>query len=66
MSRCHRCLAAIERIKGNRKEAQVHLQQALEIARKVGMPELEIEALLELSRLWLDMKRYKEAIQDAN
>ncbi|MEW6007142.1 MAG: tetratricopeptide repeat protein [bacterium] len=66
ISRCHRCLGAIERIKGDQKEAEAHLQNALEIARKVGMPFLEIEALLELSRLWLDMKRYKEAIQDAN
>ncbi|MEW6007144.1 MAG: tetratricopeptide repeat protein [bacterium] len=30
------------------------------------MPALEIEALLELSRLWLDMGKYKEAIQDAD
>ncbi|MEW6103241.1 MAG: tetratricopeptide repeat protein [bacterium] len=30
------------------------------------MPELEIEALLESTKLWLDMKKYKEAIQDAN
>ncbi|MEW6619921.1 MAG: hypothetical protein AB1422_11400 [bacterium] len=66
ISRCHRCLAAIERLKGNQKEAKAHLQQALEIARKVGMPYLEIEALLELSRLWLDMKKYKEAISQAN
>ncbi|MEW6618409.1 MAG: adenylate/guanylate cyclase domain-containing protein [bacterium] len=66
ISRCHRLLGAIERIKGKQKEAEPHLQEALEIARKVGMPELEIEALLELSRLWLDMKRYKEAISQAN
>ncbi|MEW6618962.1 MAG: tetratricopeptide repeat protein [bacterium] len=66
ISQCHRCLGTIERIKGNRKDAEVHLQQALEIARKVGMPFLEIETLLELSRLWLDMKRYKEAISQAN
>ncbi|MEW6618411.1 MAG: tetratricopeptide repeat protein [bacterium] len=66
ISRCHRCLAAIERLKGNHKEAETHLQQAFEIARRVGVPDLEIEALLELSRLWLDMKRYKEAISQAN
>ncbi len=64
ISRCNRCLGAIERIKGNHKEAEVHLQEALEIARKVGMPELEIEALLERSKLGLDLKRYEDAIGD--
>ncbi|MEW6608043.1 MAG: tetratricopeptide repeat protein [bacterium] len=66
ISRCHRCLGAIERLKGNLKKVESHLQQALEIARKIGVSDLEIEALLELSRLWLDMKKYKEAISQAN
>ena len=66
ISRCHRCLGAIERIKGNYKEAKNHLQNALEIARKVGQPALEIEALLESSRLHLDMKGHEDAIRDAN
>jgi tetratricopeptide (TPR) repeat protein len=65
ISSCHRCLGAIERIKGNHNEAKIHLQNALEIARKVGMPFLEIEASLESSRLQLDMKRHKDAIRDA-
>ncbi|NQE44799.1 hypothetical protein C5S31_02090 [ANME-1 cluster archaeon GoMg2] len=65
ISRCHRCLGAIERIRGNHKSAETHLQNALEIARKVGMPELEIKALLEFSRLHLDMKRHEAAIRAA-
>jgi tetratricopeptide (TPR) repeat protein len=66
ISRCHRCLGAIERIKGKPNEAEVHLQTALEIARKVGMPDLEIEALLESGRLHLDKGRHKDAIRAAN
>jgi len=66
ISRCHRCLAAIERIKRNHNEAETHLQKAIEIARKIGMPELEIEALLEFSRLDLDRERYGDAIHKAN
>jgi tetratricopeptide (TPR) repeat protein len=65
ISRCYRCLGAIERIKENHQEAEIHLRNALEIARKVGMPELEIEALLEFGRLQLDMKRYEDAVRDA-
>jgi len=65
ISRCHRSLGAIERIKGNHKEAETHLQNALELVRKVGMPVLEIEALLESSRLHLDMKRHEAAIRAA-
>ncbi|MEW6104631.1 MAG: tetratricopeptide repeat protein, partial [bacterium] len=34
ISRCHRCLSAIERLKGNQKEAKTHLQTSLEIAKK--------------------------------
>ncbi|MCK4735248.1 MAG: tetratricopeptide repeat protein, partial [Methanophagales archaeon] len=66
ISRCQRCLGTIERIKKNHKEAAVHLQTALEIARKVGMPSLEIEALLESGRLHLDKGRHNDAIRDAN
>jgi tetratricopeptide (TPR) repeat protein len=65
ISRCHRCLGTVSRIKGNLKNAEIHLQKALEIARKVGMPALEIEALLESSRLQLDMGRHEDAISDA-
>ncbi|MBE9592136.1 MAG: tetratricopeptide repeat protein [Proteobacteria bacterium] len=65
ISRCHRLLGAIERIKGNHNEAEIHRQNALEIARKVGMPALEIEALLESSRLYLDMGKHEDAIRDA-
>jgi tetratricopeptide (TPR) repeat protein len=65
ISRCHRCLGAIERIKGKHNAAEVHLQNALEIARKVGMPYLEIEALLESCRLHLDIGRHEDPIHDA-
>jgi len=54
------------RIRGNHKEAEAHLQEAFELARKVGMPALEIEALLESGRLHLDTKKYEDAICDAN
>jgi len=65
ISKCYRCLGAIERIKGNHKDSDNHLKKAIEIARKVGMPFLEIEALLEYGRLGLDMGRYEDAIGDA-
>lgn len=66
ISRCHRCLAAIERIKRNHNETETHLQEAIKIAKKIGMPELEIETLLESSRLDLDRGRYKGAIDKAD
>lgn len=66
ISRCHRCLGSIERTIGNYKEAENHLQNALEIARKVGMPFLEIEALLEHGMLCLDIGRHEDAIGDAH
>ena len=65
ISRCHRCLGAIERTKGNYKEAQNHLKKALEIARKIGYTAIEIEALIERGRLRLDVGKYKDAIGDA-
>ena len=66
ISRCHRALSAIERTKGNHSEAEAHLLKALEIAKKIGMPSLEIEALLESGRLHLSIKQYESAIQNAN
>ena len=66
ISRCHRCLGAIERTKGNYKEAEKHLKKALEIARKVGIPYLEIEALIESGRLSLDIEEYENAINKAD
>jgi tetratricopeptide (TPR) repeat protein len=64
--RCYRCLGAIERVNGNHEEAEDHLQKALEIARKVGVPDIEIEAMLEFGRLHIDLGRYEDAIRDAN
>jgi len=66
ISSCHRCLGAIERIKGSCKEAEAHLQKALEGARKVGQPALEIEALIENGRMCLDMGKYKDAVRDGD
>ena len=66
ISRCHRCLGAIERTKGNYKEAQNHIKKALEIALKIGYTYIEVEALLESGRMALDLKRPEDAIRDAN
>ncbi len=65
ISRCNRCLGAIERTKGNKKQADEHLREAVEIARKVVYPAIEIEALLEFARLGLDKGKYEDAIRDA-
>jgi tetratricopeptide (TPR) repeat protein len=66
ISRCHRCLGALEWIKGNHEDAEAHLQTALELARKVGQPALEIEALIEFGRLHLDRGKYGDAVKSAN
>lgn len=63
---CHRCLAAIERTNGNHKVAKIHAQKALELARKIGLPFLEIETLLEYGRLYLDTEKHKDAISAGN
>ncbi|HAW50431.1 TPA: hypothetical protein DCX16_05750, partial [bacterium] len=65
ISRCHCCLAAIERMKKDHNKSETHLKEAIELARKIGVPDLEIEALLEFSRLGLDMKKHKDAISKA-
>jgi len=65
ISRCYRCLGDIERIKGNHKEAENHLQNAIEIARKVGVLFLEVEAMLEFGRRYLAVERHENAIRDA-
>jgi tetratricopeptide (TPR) repeat protein len=66
ISRCHRVLSAICRVKKEYKEAEEHLATSLEIAKRVGMPFLEIEALIEYGRLYLEKKEYKSAIDTAN
>jgi tetratricopeptide (TPR) repeat protein len=65
-SMCHRVLGAICRVKKEYKEAEEHLATSLEIAKKVGMPYLEIEALIEYGRLYLEKKDSKSAIDTAN
>jgi tetratricopeptide (TPR) repeat protein len=59
-------LAAICRIKKEYKEAEEHLRTSLEIAKDVGMPELEIEALIEYAKLYLEKKDPKSAIDTAD
>jgi len=66
ISMIHRCLGTIERMKGNYKEAQNHLQKALEIARKIGTLDLESEALIEYGRLNLDKGGYEDSISEAD
>jgi tetratricopeptide (TPR) repeat protein len=66
ISRCHRVLSAICRIKGEYKEAEEHLNTSIEIAKRVGMPTLEIEALIEYGRLYLEKDDHKSAIDRAD
>jgi len=66
ISKCHRCLGGLYRIKGDEKKAEEHIKEALEIARRVGVPHLEIEALIERGRLFLDMEENEDAIRDSN
>jgi tetratricopeptide (TPR) repeat protein len=66
VSACYRCLGAIERIRGNREVAEVDIQKALELARKIGVPFLEIEALLEYGRLHLEKGECEDAIKAGN
>ncbi len=65
ISRCHRCLGAIESKKNNLQQAKEHLQKALDIARRVGQLSLEIEALIEFGRLNLEKRKYEDAIGNA-
>ena len=65
ISRCHRCLGALDRIKGNYDESRAHLSNALEVARKIRTSFLEIEAMIEHGRLCLDMETYEDAIGNA-
>lgn len=66
VSRCLRSLGALERINRNYSKSNEHLNGALEIAHKIGMPDLEIEALIERGRLKMDKKDYNDAESDAN
>jgi tetratricopeptide (TPR) repeat protein len=66
ISRCHRVLSVICRKRKEYKEAEEHLKTSLEIAKRVGMPTLEIEALIEYGRLYLEKKDSKSAIDTAN
>jgi tetratricopeptide (TPR) repeat protein len=66
ISMCHRVLSTICRIKKDYKEAEEHIKTSLEIAKEVGMPKLEIEALIEYGRLYLEKDDHKSAIDTAN
>lgn len=64
VSRCFRSLGTLERVKENHIKSNEHLNKALEIARKIGMPDLEIEAHIERGRLRLKTKDYNGAESD--
>lgn len=66
ISRCHRSLGMIMRFKGKHNAAFTHLETALEIARKIGVPDIEAEALTERGRVYLEIEKYKEAEADLN
>ena len=66
VSRCLRSLGGLERIKENHGKANEHLNNALDIACRIGIPDLEIEALIERGRVRLDTKDYDDAEVDSN
>ena len=66
VSRCLRSLGGLERIKENHDKANEHLNNALDIARRIGIPDLEIEALIERGRVRLDTKDYDDAVVDSS
>lgn len=66
ISKCHCILGKIDRVEGNYPEAAEQLEQALAIAMKIGMPELEIDALLARGRLFTDIGEGTRAVKDAN
>ena len=66
VSRCLRSLGGLERIKENHDKANEHLNNALDIACRIGIPDLEIEALIERGRVRLDTKDYDDAEVDSN
>jgi len=61
ISRCLCVLGGLKRRDRKFKEAQVDLSKALNIGREIGMPELQIEALIEQGRLFLDLEQYGDA-----
>jgi tetratricopeptide (TPR) repeat protein len=66
ISRCHRVLSAICRTKKDYKEAEEHIKTSLEIAKRVGIPFLEIEALIEYGKLYLEKDDPESAIDRAD
>ena len=63
---CLRSFASIHRCLQEYAKAEEEASQAILGAKKTGTVEVEIQGLLELSRIKLDMKEYKNAIQYAN
>jgi tetratricopeptide (TPR) repeat protein len=66
ISRCHRVLSAICRKKKEYRKAEEHIRTSIEIAKKIGVSDLEIEALIESAKLYLEKKEYKSAIERAD
>lgn len=66
ISRCCRSLGMLERIKGNLEKADEHLTRAFDLACEVGIPALEIEALIERAKLKLEKEDLSGAEADLN
>jgi tetratricopeptide (TPR) repeat protein len=61
ISRCLCMLGGLKRRDRKFKEAQDDLSKALNIGREIGMPDIQIEALIEQGRLFLDLEQYGDA-----
>jgi tetratricopeptide (TPR) repeat protein len=64
ISECYRSLCAVYRTIGDLEQAADYLHKVLEIARRIGVPNLEIEALLESAELNLALKNPDQAKLD--
>ncbi|MEW6103090.1 MAG: adenylate/guanylate cyclase domain-containing protein [bacterium] len=64
ISKCHRSLGKIERIRKDYHKSKKHLDKALQIGKAIGVPYLEIEALIEFGRLKLEINDYKGCEKD--
>jgi len=60
ISRCHRVLGGLKRREGKFKEAKEDLSKALNIGREISVPYLQIEAMIEQGRLFLDTEELPE------
>lgn len=66
VSCCHRVLSTLDRMDGLHDEAAGHITEAIRLARQIGVPYLEIEALIERGRLNLAKSEFPAAIIDSD